>query len=72
VLPSQTNFVFARLPSASGLTGAERAEAAYGFLKDRGILVRYFKLRLLDDGLRVTVGTDQEIDALIQALRDFS
>lgn len=70
VLPSQTNFVFARLRSASGLTGAERAAAAYQFLKERGILVRYFKLRLLDDGLRITVGTDQEIDALLQALRE--
>jgi histidinol-phosphate aminotransferase len=65
VLPSQTNFVFARLSSA------ERASAAYQFLKDRGILVRYFKLRLLDDGLRITVGTDHEIDALLKALRDF-
>lgn len=70
VLPSQTNFVFARLPGASGRTGAERAAGAYQFLKDRGILVRYFKLRLLDDGLRITVGTDEEIDALLQALRE--
>jgi histidinol-phosphate aminotransferase len=72
VLPSQTNFVFARLPGASGLKGAERAAAAYQFLKDRGILVRYFKLRLLDDGLRITVGTDEEIDALLTALQSFS
>jgi histidinol-phosphate aminotransferase len=65
VLPSQTNFVFARLQSA------ERAAAAYRFLKERGILVRYFKLRLLDDGLRITVGTDEEIDALLNALKEF-
>jgi histidinol-phosphate aminotransferase len=64
VLPSETNFVFARLASS------ERAAAAYRFLKDRGILVRYFQLRLLDDGLRITVGTDEEIDALLMALRD--
>jgi len=65
VLPSETNFVFARYPNA------ERAAAAYQFLKDRGILVRYFKMRLLDDGIRITVGTDEEIDALLQALREF-
>jgi histidinol-phosphate aminotransferase len=65
VLPSQANFVFARLGSA------DKARAAYQFLKDRGILVRYFKLRLLDDGLRITVGTDSEVDELLAALNAF-
>ncbi|HTM44043.1 MAG TPA: histidinol-phosphate transaminase [Polyangiaceae bacterium] len=66
VLPSEANFVFARLSSA------ERAAAAYQFLKDRGILVRYFSMRLLNDGLRITVGTDDEVSALLQALGEFS
>ena len=62
VLPSSANFVFARLGSS------ERARAAYQSLKERGILVRYFDRPLLSDGLRITVGTDDEITALLDAL----
>ncbi len=64
VLPSSANFVFARLGSA------ERARDAYRSLKERGILVRYFDRPLLDDGLRITVGTDAEIAALLSAMRE--
>jgi histidinol-phosphate aminotransferase len=62
VLPSSANFVFARFPSADAARGAYRA------LKDKGILVRYFDRPLLDDGLRITVGTDEEIDELLRQL----
>lgn len=64
-LPSRANFVFVRLGSAA------RAQAAQAFLRRRGILVRYFAMRLLDDGLRITVGSDREIDALLEALATF-
>lgn len=63
VVPSEANFVFARLPTA------ERARATYRNLEDRGILVRYFDRPPLDRGIRITVGTDDEIDALLAALR---
>lgn len=66
VLPSSANFVFARAGSA------DRARAAYAFLKSRGILVRYFERPLLDDGLRITVGTDDEISALLDALAELT
>lgn len=62
VLPSSANFVFARFPSA------DAARTAYRLLKDKGILVRYFDRPSLDDGLRITVGTDDEIDELLRAL----
>ncbi|HEX4335479.1 MAG TPA: histidinol-phosphate transaminase [Polyangiaceae bacterium] len=62
VLPSAANFVFARFPSA------DAARAAYHTLKGRGILVRYFDRPLLDDGLRITVGTDAEIAEFFAAL----
>jgi histidinol-phosphate aminotransferase len=65
VLPSSANFVFARLGSAS------RASGAYRFLKEQGILVRYFPRPLLDDALRITVGTDAEIDALETGLVEY-
>lgn len=64
-LPSRANFVFARMGSAA------RASAAQQFLRERHILVRYFAMRLLDDGLRITVGTDDETDALLRALEEF-
>jgi histidinol-phosphate aminotransferase len=65
VLPSQANFVFARLKSATLAAGA------YRFLKERGLLIRYFPARLLDDGLRISVGTPVEVDALLGALKEF-
>ena len=65
VLPSAANFVLARLGSA------ERASGAYRFLKEHGILVRYFPRPLLSDALRITVGTDAEIDALLTALAEY-
>ena len=58
-------FIFTRLGSA------EEAAGAYRFLKERNILVRYFPARLLDDGLRISVGNDEEIAALLVALAQF-
>ena len=65
ILPSQANFVMARLGSA------ERARGAYQALKADGILVRYFSLRLLDDAIRITVGTDEQIDAFLAAMKRY-
>ncbi len=65
VLPSEANFVFARLGSDI------RAREAYRFLKQNGILIRYFDQPMLADGIRITVGTDDEIDKLLTAIRVF-
>ncbi len=65
VVPSQANFLFARMKNA------EQASGAYKFLKEKGILIRYFSARLLDDGIRVTVGTDAEIDAFLATLTEY-
>jgi histidinol-phosphate aminotransferase len=65
VVPSQANFLFARMKDAPTAAGA------YRFLKERGILIRYFPARLLDDGIRVTVGTDAEVNALLAALKEY-
>jgi histidinol-phosphate aminotransferase len=61
VLDSQANFVLATPPS-------NQAESIYLALKERGILVRYFKQPGLDDKLRITVGTDEQNHTLIEAL----
>lgn len=62
VLPSQANFVLARVPDAA------KAQFLYQKLKDRGILVRYFPQPRLDDKLRITVGTPEENAQLLEAL----
>jgi histidinol-phosphate aminotransferase len=62
VLDSQANFVLATPPEGN-------AEALYLALKERGILVRYFKQPGLDNKLRITVGTDDQNQALIEALQ---
>jgi len=62
VLPSQANFVLARRPGTD-------QEATYRALKHHGILVRFFPAAGLRDALRITVGTDEEVDALLAALQ---
>ncbi|MDG2303058.1 MAG: histidinol-phosphate transaminase [Candidatus Binatia bacterium] len=61
VAPSHTNFVFAVRP------GEDLAPLAAA-LRDRRVLVRHFTD--LPDGLRITVGTEDQIDALLAALAD--
>lgn len=62
VPPSRTNFVFPRLPDG-------RAAEIHEALEKRRILVRYFQDPLVADAIRVTVGTDAEVDTFLQALR---
>jgi histidinol-phosphate aminotransferase len=64
VEPSQTNFVLVSVGSAPA------ARALFGELKERRILVRYFDAPRLADCLRITVGTDEEVDRLLEALRE--
>ncbi len=62
-LPSETNFVLARRQG-------EDQQQVYEALRARGILVRHFATPELRDALRITVGTDEEIDTLLRALRE--
>lgn len=65
VLPSQTNFIFARPPAGT----AEAAEAAFRHLESARILVRYFPgSPLTANGLRITIGTDSEMDRCLEEL----
>jgi histidinol-phosphate aminotransferase len=57
---SQANFVWC--------TGGPPAAEVYQALKQRKILVRLMRYPGLPDGLRITVGTDAEIDRLLEAL----
>ena len=62
VLPSQANFVWARRPG-------QEVRPIYENLKAKKILVRYMSYPDYGDGLRITVGTDAEIDRLLEELR---
>lgn len=64
VTPSQANFVLARW------SGTPDARTVFEHLKERKIFVRYFDAPRLRDALRITIGTDAEMDALFEALRD--
>ncbi|MDP3173033.1 MAG: histidinol-phosphate transaminase [Phenylobacterium sp.] len=63
VLPSSANFVFARHP---GRGGRELAQA----LRERAVLVRHFPAPRTADFLRITVGTDLQIERLLAALTE--
>lgn len=62
VLPSSANFIFARPPQGQAL-------ALYTQLKERGVLVRYFNKPRLNEYLRITIGTDEEMDQLLQHVK---
>ena len=63
VLPSAANFIFVRHPQHD----AEKSALA---LRQRGIIVRHFKLPRIEQFLRITVGTDDQCKALVEALRE--
>jgi len=62
VPPSRANFVLARRP------GVDQAPIVRA-LAEAGILVRHFPVPRLTDAMRITIGTDDEIDAFLRALR---
>ena len=59
---SKANFLFVTHPEVP-------AQKLFADLRRAGILVRYFNRPRISDYLRITVGTDEETDALILALR---
>ncbi|MDF3865022.1 histidinol-phosphate transaminase [Pseudomonas denitrificans (nom. rej.)] len=62
VLPSAANFIFARHPQRDG---AELAAA----LREEGVIVRHFKQQRINQFLRISIGTEEQNQALIDALR---
>jgi histidinol-phosphate aminotransferase len=63
VLPSAANFVFARHP-------AKDAGELSRELREKSILVRYFPKPRIDQFLRISVGTEDQCKALVEALND--
>jgi histidinol-phosphate aminotransferase len=61
VYPSQANFVFARPPAS--LTARQWFEQ----LREQNILVRWWDVDRIRDFVRVTIGTDEEMDKFLEA-----
>lgn len=62
-LPSQANFLFARHPAVSG-------KKLYEDLKERGILIRHFEKDRIKEFNRITIGTREQMQALIAVLEE--
>lgn len=63
VLNSSANFIFISHKNVY-------AKELYEKLKEKGVLVRYFKKNRIDNYLRVTIGTDEEMEIFIEKLKE--
>lgn len=61
---SRSNFIFATHESCP-------ARELFEALKEKHIYVRYFNAPRIDNFLRITVGTDEEMDALLAFLKEY-
>jgi histidinol-phosphate aminotransferase len=64
VYPSESNFVFATHPNVS-------AKEMFEALKKEGIFIRYFNLPRIDNHLRITIGTDEQMQLLIKHMKQY-
>ena len=63
VLPSDTNFLFAKTPDMDG-------GQLYEILKTKGILVRHFTNPKISQFNRITIGTREQMETLINTLKE--
>ena len=62
ILPdSSANFLFATHPGKS-------AEEIFSYLREKGIYIRYFRKPRIDNYLRITIGTDEQMEKMIAEL----
>ena len=62
VYPSYTNFILAAHKDM-------KAKYIFEKLKEKNIYVRYFKLPRIDNCLRITIGTDEQMDKMIDEIK---
>ena len=62
---SKSNFIFAKREGTD-------AEKLFRTLKKNGIYVRWFSKPLIRDYLRISIGTDEEMDCLLSFLRQYT
>ena len=63
VLPSAANFIFTRHPRHDAAQLAAK-------LRERKVIVRHFKAARINQHLRISIGTDDQCQALVDALRE--
>ncbi|TWU59411.1 Histidinol-phosphate aminotransferase [Rubripirellula tenax] len=61
VTPSHANFVWCRHPDGNH-------KAIYEFLKQNNILIRYMQFADWGDGLRISVGTDEQMESCLSTI----
>lgn len=64
VLPSAANFVFASNPKVS-------AEEIFEAAKKRGIYFRFFNYPRINNFLRITIGTDEDMQKVVEFLKQY-
>lgn len=65
VLPSRSNFVFASHPRIP-------ARTLFAQLREAGILVRYFSQPRIDNFLRISIGTEEEMDRFLAVMGELT
>ena len=65
VLPSYANFILAKSDKIGG-------EELYLELKKKGILVRHLSFERIKDYNRITIGSEEEMDAFIKAVKEIT
>ena len=63
VLDSQTNFIFCKKEGVNG-------DEAYRRIKKEGILVRHFATKGIEDYIRITIGTHEQMQALREVMEE--
>ncbi len=64
VLDSQTNFIFATHSKHS-------MKDMFEYLKTQKVFIRYFSLPRIENYVRITIGTDDEMDIFLQKTKEF-
>ena len=63
VLPSSSNFIFARSEQIGG-------KELYLKLKERGVLIRHFAQPGIEEWSRITIGTKEQMDIFLKNVRE--
>ena len=64
VADSGTNFLFVTKDDSD-------MKAMFEYLKEKKVFIRYFDLPRIDNHVRITVGTDEEMEILLTHIRTF-
>lgn len=64
VLESSTNFLFVTHPE-------HNAKDIFDYLRNKKIFVRYFDKPRIDNYLRITIGTDNEMETMLEAIKQY-